>query len=140
MPLAGAENQLFGCVGQRGAAAHDLRELGVVVGVADQDAAEQTRAIFADDELLVDALHEVLVEDARAARRVGERIAEACYVDAEELELRGEIRALEARRAVPGENAGQDARHFVAGRDEAVEDVGVQGAFTDGADGGVARA
>ena len=65
-------------------------------------------------------------------------VAEARHVDAQELELRREIRAYKAG-TVPGEALGEHVGHLVAGRHESVVDAPVHHALADCVNSHVAR-
>src|SRR5690606_6159019 len=71
-------------------------------GVAHEHPAEQGLRVVGEDELLVDAGDGVRVDDVEGAGGGGEGVAEAGDVDAGELELGGEVVAVEGR--VPAED------------------------------------
>src|SRR5439155_4658510 len=102
--------------GDRGAGLGMGQEREIGARVPDQDAAEQPLELRIEQELLVDALGAVLeYERARlfGPLEVGEVVAEARDVDAEQLELRREVGTRESdlfSREAPR----QDVGHFVA--------------------------
>nr|KGD10729.1 putative nitrite reductase (NAD(P)H), large subunit [Burkholderia pseudomallei] len=112
------QDQEFGRPRQLDAVQHHLQQRAVVGRVAHHHRAEQCLPAFGHDELLVDAAALVGELVRAAAGRPAVRVADARDVDAHQLELRAQVRAGEralAARELPRD----DARHVVAGRDEA---------------------
>ena len=133
-----AEDQGLGLLRQRGGGLGQVQQLPVFAGIAHQDATRERAAVLAQDELLVHALDEVLVDDL--ARRIAtHRVAEAGDVDAEQLELGREVGARELGRAAQQVLA-RHVRHLVAGSHQPVDEAAVQGGLADGVDRGVAGA
>src|SRR5690606_12254960 len=135
--VARAEDQIFGRGGQRGRGLGQVEQLRVLLGVAHEAAAQQLAAVFAEDQLLVDAL-DAIFEDDRSDRSA-ERVAEAGDVDAHQLQLRRHVGAQELRGRA-GQRARDGVGHLVAGRHEAVARPALQRTFAGGEDLRVVRA
>ncbi len=131
-----AQDQRVGAARQRLAALGQHGQGAVVAGVADQHAAEQPGAVGAEQQLLVDAVEGVFPGQRMGGFGTGFVVAEAGDVHAHELQLGGQVGALEAGVAA-GEVGGDDLSHLVARRHQAVDHAAVQGHFTDGVDGRV---
>ena len=106
--------------------------------VAHEDAAQQGGGVVAHDELLVDAGDRVGVHDLEAAGRLPERVPEARDVDAEQLELGGQVGTLE-RGVSAEEPVGDDLGHRVPGADEPPDPLGDAGHLADRVHVGGAR-
>ncbi|GKT86390.1 LOW QUALITY PROTEIN: cellobiohydrolase A [Colletotrichum tofieldiae] len=116
--LLGAEDELAGGHVQLLHVLDNRHQLDVVLCVADHHAAEQVLAVLGEDVLLVHVLERVAVLRAVA---VGEEVAEAGDVDAQELQLGAEVWPLERPRLVQlglCEVEGEHVGHLDAGGDE----------------------
>ena len=141
--LASREDQLLRVLRRGHVAPAHLDQHLVDGGVTDKhpaDHAAPTTPIGGpEDEALVDAGHGITEGDGLAVGSGGERVAEAGHVDPHQLELGGHVGAREGGVA-PEEPIGGHPGHLVAGRDQAENATGVEGAFPDGEDAGVRRA
>ncbi len=98
-PAAAAEPELLERLGEHALRAREVEERAVRGGVADEDAADELALVAAEDELLVRSAELVVDLDDAGLRGRVEGIPEGGDVDAEELELRRLVGALEARVA-----------------------------------------
>ena len=89
------QDQPFWIFRQRDGVEHQLQQIAVVAGIADQHRAEQGFAIFADDQAFVDRTALIQPDVAARARRTAARVADAADVHAEQLEFGAHVGALE---------------------------------------------
>jgi hypothetical protein len=97
---AHAEEQLVGAVRDAHRLARELQQPAVLARVSDQDSADQPPAVVGEHEPRVHVAAQILIGDRARGVTARERIAQARDVDAEELQLRRQVRALEAARLV----------------------------------------
>ena len=133
-------DQLFRLLGQRDAVQHHLQPRAVIARITDEHATQDTLAVLADDELLVELLAFV---DERVSARAGRRavrVAERGHIDAEQLELRAHVGAAERRVRFACELPRGDLRHLVARRHQAEQTAAPERALADRVDVGVGGA
>ena len=108
-----------------------MAEEGAVFGrIADQNTADQTRALGVEQELLVDPSERVLVGQGPGAVGFGQDIAEAGDVHAHQLELGGRVEAGE-HTVGAGQVRGDNVGHLVAGGHQAMDRAPMQGDLAD---------
>src|SRR5690606_22647698 len=112
-------------------------KLRVLVCITHQAATQQALTIGADDQLLVNAFDQVLIDD-RTFRR-GKRIPKTRYVNTHQLELGRHVGTSEP--ALPSAQLlGHDVRHLVAWTDQTEDQSAVKCTFSNRKDAGVVRA
>ena len=112
---------------------HQLQQVAVIAGVADQYRAKQGFVIFADNEPFVDLFTFVEIDIATRARRAPVGVADTANVNAEQLQLGAEVGAGE-QIVVAEDMVNGNLRHFVAWGDKTVYAVIPAGAFADSVD------
>ena len=129
----GREDQRIRIFRQLNSVEHQLQQVAVIAGVADQYRAEQGLVVFADDKTFVDFFAFVEIDVAAGARRTAVGIADPAHIHAQQLQLGAEVGAGEAVFTAE-EMVDGHLGHFVARRDEAIHAVVPAGAFPDGVD------
>ncbi len=127
------EDELLGLWREGGLALGDREEVSVARCLADQHAAEETLAIRAQDELLVDAGDRVGEGDDPGAGLGPVRVAEARDLHPHELELGAHVEHAQAV-ILAGKRGHGGAGHLVAGTDQPVGASAVLRALADGED------
>src|SRR5262249_27891406 len=115
--VARPEEELVRPRRERALLAHEGEERWIRSGVADEDAADEPLAVRAQSGLLVAVPEPVLIPPAPGTGPFGEGVAEGRHVDAEELQLRREIRSREPP-VLAAETRGEHVGHLVAGADQ----------------------
>ncbi|VFT73442.1 Uncharacterised protein [Klebsiella aerogenes] len=112
---------------------HQLQQIAIVAGVADQHRAEQRFIVGADDQALINFFAFVEIDVATGARRTAVGIADPAHVHTQQLQLGAEVGAGEAVFTAE-EMVDGHLGHFITRGDEAIHAVVPAGAFPDGVD------
>ena len=129
----GREDQRIRVFRQLDGVEHQLQQIAVVAGVADQYRAEQRFVVGADDQALINFFAFVEIDVATGARRAAVGIADPAHVHTQQLQLGAEVGAGEAIFTAE-EMVDGHLGHFIAGGDQTVDAVVPAGAFPDGID------